>query len=203
MLRDCQIIYNGQVVFENEDSDIESFLDRAYKKIDPGYPKFYKMDRLSKFGLIAGEILLQNRSLLQLYAPEDISLILSNANASLDTDIRYFETIKDIPSPSLFVYTLPNIVTGELCIRHGFKGENAFFVSEQFNADLISNYVDQLLSEGNAKACLAGWIDVLGDRYDVFLYLAENHQTGDGIPHTQEILTKLYNGDYGTVDVKS
>jgi hypothetical protein len=128
------------------------------------------MDRLSKLGFIASEILLRE---VKDKAPADIALVLSNSNSSLDTDLRYWDSVKTLPSPSLFVYTLPNIVAGEICIRHGIKGENLFFVSTQFDAVWITSYVNILLKSGKAKYCLAGWVDVLDDRADVFIYLTD------------------------------
>ena len=44
-------------------------------------------------------------------------LVLSNANASLDVDLKYAKTMQTGASPALFVYTLPNIVIGEISIR--------------------------------------------------------------------------------------
>ena len=43
---------------------------------------------------------------------------------------RFQETIQHAdsyyPSPALFVYTLPNIVTGEIAIRNKYYGETSF-----------------------------------------------------------------------------
>ncbi len=104
--------------------------------------------------------------------------MLSNANSSLDTDARYFATINDIPSPALFVYTLPNIMIGEICIRHGFKGENAFFVFERFDPDFLEQYVSSLLNTGAATACICGWVDVLEESYRAELFLVTTGATG-------------------------
>ncbi|HEV8513410.1 MAG TPA: hypothetical protein VGQ59_09035 [Cyclobacteriaceae bacterium] len=127
------------------------------------------MDTLSKLGFLASEILLSKKS----YATDSIALVLSNSSSSLDTDKRYWETVKIHASPSLFVYTLPNIVMGEICIRHGIKGESIFFVTPKFDAEWITSYVDLLWNEENIKYCLAGWVEVMGDQADVFLYLAD------------------------------
>ncbi|MCK7560110.1 hypothetical protein MKQ70_36410 [Chitinophaga sedimenti] len=101
------------------------FLRSLYDRFAGQYQKFHKMDLLSKLGWLSTEVLLQDISLSQ-YAPEDIALVFANRSASLDTDERYYETVSDIASPALFVYTLPNIVIGEISIRHKLKGENAF-----------------------------------------------------------------------------
>jgi hypothetical protein len=66
--------------------------------------------------------------------PYATGIVLSNSNASLDADIKYYDSVANIPSPALFVYTLPNIVIGEISIKHSFKGENAFFIFDSFDA---------------------------------------------------------------------
>lgn len=123
------------------------------------------------------------------FGPGDVGVILSNASASLDTDVRYYRTVAEMPSPALFVYTLPNIVIGEICIRHGFKGENAFFVFKAFHATFITQYVQGLFAAGLIKACVCGWVEVLDNDYDAALFLVE----GDGaLPFTADNLNKIY-----------
>ena len=67
--------------------------------------------------------------------------MICNADASLDTDIKYLATTKELPSPSVFVYTLPNIMIGEICIRNHFKGESFFFISENPDPVFFEQYV--------------------------------------------------------------
>ena len=123
---------NGELLFVNKDTDVPGFLLSVYKHFTINYPRFYKMDNLSKLGWLASEILLKDSFHKENYRPEDTGLVLSNANASLDTDQKYLSTIKDIPSTSVFVYTLPNIVTGATISRNTFKGEDAFGVFANF-----------------------------------------------------------------------
>jgi hypothetical protein len=184
--------YNGEVIFKSDQGNLDSFLTDAFQSLKIAYPKFYKMDRLSKLGLLASELLMKGSSTKQEYSANQIALVLSNAHASLDTDVRYQESTKTMASPSLFVYTLPNIVTGEICIRHGLKGENAFFVQPAFDPDFMAQYVNQLLSETKTEMCLAGWVDVMGEHHDVFLYLAEKRRNGNAQEHTGAALQKLY-----------
>ncbi len=171
IIRNNKIVKDGVVLFEQENKPDNDFLTEAYDKLGISYPKFYKMDRLSKLGFIAAELLLS--TIQGKYQADELAIVLSNSNSSLDTDLRFWDSVKTQASPSLFVYTLPNIVIGEICIRHGIKGENLFFVSPQFDSDWISSYVDMLLVGKKAKFCLAGWIDILADRADVFLYLTD------------------------------
>jgi len=132
------IVYkNGQQVFAEKDPGLPEFLVAAYRHFEWQYPRFHKMDNLSKLGWLANEVLLQHSFKKDKYKPEDIGIVLSNASSSLDTDIKYYETTKTMASPALFVYTLPNIVIGEISIWHHFKGENAFFITEAFDAGFI------------------------------------------------------------------
>jgi hypothetical protein len=181
------------IVFEDASSSLETFLAGAYDAFKSGYPKFYKMDRLSQLGFLASEVLLKNWP-IKSYPGESVALVLSNAQSSLDTDMRFHESIAVGASPALFVYTLPNIVAGEICIRHGIKGENAFFVTPYFDPQMISSYVDQVLRQPHNQACVAGWIDVMNGHHDVFLYLAEKEKRGLGLEHTPNKLTTLYDG---------
>ncbi len=188
-------IREGRIITSLQDyriaaGTVEEFLNEGYSRLKVAYPKFYKMDPQSQFGFLASEILLQERSIKQ-YPPEGISVVLSNSTASLDTDIRFQKSMQAAASPSLFVYTLANIVMGEICIRHGIKGENAFFITPAFDPQLLADYVENVLEQEHVEACVAGWVDVLGEYYDVFLYLAEK-KSGMGQVHTAEEIEKLY-----------
>ena len=186
-IRNNKILKDGGVVFEDQTGSLDEFMEKAYSVLHAAYPKFYKMDRLSKLGFLASELLLKGSD----FSPASTAVVLSNANSSLDTDIRYWQSAKNQPSPALFVYTLPNIVGGEICIRHGIKGENIFFVSAQFDPVWITNNVNLILDNNRAKHCLAGWVDVMGNHADVFLYLAKNSEGKVG-NHTPEKLSELY-----------
>lgn len=183
---------NGQLLFENTDADLAAFFLSVYEHFDIDYSRFYKMDNLSKLGWLASEILLKDSFKKENYAQEDIGLILSNANSSLDTDQKYMASVADIPRSSLFVYTLPNIVSGEICIRNNFKGEDAFFVFDTFNADFIENYVSSLLDNNVLQACICGWIELLGDEYKAVLFLVEKVKNDEAIHFTKEEMNKIF-----------
>ncbi|MBC9912270.1 hypothetical protein [Chitinophaga varians] len=171
--------------------ELQEWLRAGYDRFSGQYPKFHKMDALSKLGWLAAEVLLKHAP-VQALSPETVGMVLSNRSGSLDTDIRYYATVKDIASPALFVYTLPNIVMGEICIRHGFKGENIFFVSENFDAELMSSYPAQLLATTPLQACLCGWVEVMGDDYEVALFLLEQTPRGMAQRATAGALNELY-----------
>lgn len=87
--------------------------------------------------------------------------------------------MNQVVSPSVFVYTLPNIVMGEVCIKNKIYGENSFFITEKFNPGLIWEYSQSLLDSLAASAIVCGWIEWKNAEYDVFLCLVtrEGSQT--------------------------
>jgi len=183
---------NGELLFVNNDTEVARFLLLVYHHFEINYSRFYKMDNLCKLGWLASEILLKDSFKKDNFRPEDIGLILSNTNSSLDTDQKYMQSVSDIPRSSLFVYTLPNIVTGEICIRNNFKGENAFFVFDNFNAGFIENYVSSLLDNNVLQACICGWIELLGDEYKAALFLIEKLKSKEAVVFTKEQMNKIF-----------
>ena len=118
------VVLDGKQIEVSETG--ERLLVELYRRYVGEYPKFYKMDTLSRLGFIAAEILLK-------IEPVE-AVILGNHNASIKNDRDYLKTITDgnyYPSPALFVYTLPNIVTGEIAIRHHIQGETSFYVLDK------------------------------------------------------------------------
>lgn len=193
IIRNGAILKNGTVVSQDaQNQSADSFLVSAYRQMGINYPKFFKMDNLSKLGLLASENLLLGTALNEKYAPDEISVVFANASSSLDADQKYFDTIKDIASPALFVYTLPNIVIGEICIKNGFKGENAFFVFDKFEAKFLQQYVQTMMLQNTNKACIFGWLELIGNNYEAALFLLEKDAADKTNPFTLENIYKLY-----------
>ena len=176
--------------------ELGSWLLEAYNTLGGNYPKFHKMDTLCKLGFIASEIVLKPVLVQNLYEKKDIAVILANSVSSLDSDLNYVKTISDpenyFPSPVVFVYTLPNIVIGEICIRNKFMGENAFFISEKFDAALFVQNAETLLDGNFAKACLVGWVDVLEGYYEASSYFVEKADTFSNFDLNIANLNNLY-----------
>jgi hypothetical protein len=152
------------------------FLKEIFKHLTTGYAKFYKMDRLSKLAFLSTEFLLTHGDHKK-YQPEEIALIFSNSYSSIDSDIKHQSSIADrkkyFPEPATFVYTLPNIMLGEISIRHNLKGENMFFVSEKFDPALIVDYTSILLNSSRHKACITGWVDYTATELFAVLFFVE------------------------------
>ena len=135
-----------------------------YRERVGDYPKFFKMDTLSRLGFMAVELLLQQvreEKTEFAFDTEHCALILANRNASLKNDRDYQKTIEDkgnyYPSPAIFVYTLPNIVTGEISIRHKLYGETACYILDR-EQDLDS-IVESTLSTSAMTQAVVGWVE--------------------------------------------
>ena len=182
-----KISINGTPVFESPAANVSDFLKDGLRHFGIQYPKFFKMDNLSKLAFLGSELLLgQNRD------PET-ALLFANASSSLETDVTYQESISDkqnyYPSPAVFVYTLPNICLGEISIRHQLKTEKSFFIFGAFNADFFTAYAENLIETGKAKSVLCGWTELFREDYKAFLYLV----SGDGkTAHTKQNIELLY-----------
>jgi hypothetical protein len=152
------------------------------------------MDELSKLAYLCSEVLLQNDNYLEFYASNEIGVVLSNCASSLDTDIKYQKTISDnenyFPSPAVFVYTLPNIMIGEICIRHKINGENAMFVSEKFDPDQLWEYAEMLINSEKVSSVICGWVDVMHDSFAAFLFIIEKDNLSE--QRQSQIINKSY-----------
>jgi hypothetical protein len=184
---------DGKHLFENGEADASAFLLSVYQHVQVNYPKFYKMDNLSKLGWLVSEVLLKDSFNKEKYQAEKVGLVLTNKNSSLDDDIKYWDSVKEIASPSLFVYTLPNIVIGEICIRNGFKGEHAFYVQPDFDANFIVGQVNYLLDNDILDACICGWVDFLEQDYKAVLFLVEKKTDGSSIGFSAEQMVDIFN----------
>ena len=188
---------NHSILFsEEKKSDPVDFLKVVYKHYQLDYAKFYKMDNLCKLAFLTSELLLKNNPVAKKYPADQIAIITCNGTASMDIDQEHQRTISDknsyFPSPAAFVYTLPNILIAEIAIKHGIKGENAFFIFEAFNPLFMSGYVNSLLDSGKASCCISGWVDFYEGNYQAFLYTVEKQSGILHTSHTAEALEKLF-----------
>lgn len=149
------------IVVATEGKGLE-MLTNIYKTLGCNYPKYYKMDALSRLGFLATELLLGAES-SERQPRDDRAIIFFNRSSSIVSDRKYIESIKSpegyFPSPSVFVYTLPNIVTGEVAIRNGYHGETSFYVLAERNDRLQDVITAASLSDTKMHSAIAGWLD--------------------------------------------
>ncbi|MCM1373041.1 MAG: hypothetical protein NC113_08870 [Bacteroides sp.] len=141
----------------------EAGITGLYRQFVGDYPKFFKMDHICKLGFLSAELLLKD------FAPEEkekAAVVLFNRSGSLDAD-RYYQTTiamdNYFPSPALFVYTLANIVTGEIAIRHKIYGETSFYIMNAQDETEMDNILAGTLLTSAPSFILTGWIEYEDD----------------------------------------
>ena len=164
-IRPGVVEHDGTVIFNSSETDFAPFIREAYKNLGDNNMKFYKMNDLCKLGYVAAGYLLKETD----YQPEEIGIILANASSSLDTDCKHQTLISKegdkAASPAVFVYTLPNVVLGEICIRHKIKGENTFFVCPHYEPDSLEDYARIVMAKGKLRTCIIGWCELMDGQY--------------------------------------
>ena len=173
-IANSRLFVDGNLVLKGESPIFVKFLKEIYKYLQIKYPKYYKMDALSKLGFIASEVLLQNQKIDS--AEERLGVVLGNRASTFLVDTKHQESINDrgayFPSPANFVYTLPNVMTGEICIRNHFKGENAVYIMEAFDTVFISKMVNTLFATQKVDVLISGFVNADEDDYEAFLFLS-------------------------------
>ena len=133
---DC-VVADGKTILMRTCEKGSAWLNTVYRTLGIQYPKFFKMDNQAKAGFLAAEVVMRNAETSA--AREDYSVVCLNNASSIDDDRIYQQTISDkenfFPSPAVFVYTLANIVTGEIAIRNKIFGETSFYIYETFSAE--------------------------------------------------------------------
>ncbi|MBG7629910.1 MAG: hypothetical protein IZT56_05705 [Bacteroidetes bacterium] len=192
----CRISANSLLInnrkIESNNTSLASNLLEIYKNEVLKYPKFHKMDLLAKAAFIGSELILKENNTFVNYKDDEIALIFSNSESSEHSDSKFENSYKNNnPSPSQFVYTLPNILLGEIAIKNKWFGENIFLVLPTFDVSEIKQQIELMLGNGS-KACFCGWVNVSDSKVDVFLFTIEQNQP-DGIELTENNLITLYN----------
>lgn len=190
VILDQQKLWEGkEELGKQEGKEHHSLLTALYKQMIGDYPKFYKMDGLSRLGFVASEILLnaekgeteeerkneeekkkqEGRKEEERKNLEERAIIFFNHSSSIASDRNYKESINDknnyFPSPSIFVYTLPNIVTGEIAIRNHFQGETSFFILPDKDEMMMEEILQASCRDAQSKSFLTGWIDYEDERH--------------------------------------
>ncbi|MDO7875805.1 hypothetical protein Q5H93_13765 [Hymenobacter sp. ASUV-10] len=198
-----KIFVNQQLVFDNFAINFSQFADTAYQNQGVDYPRFYKMNNLSKLGFLAAEYLLSNfvESPSAHVSGELTGIILANHYSSLDTDLKHQQFIKQgVASPAVFVYTLPNILIGELCIRQGIKGENTFFIAADYDIPGQTAYVTQLLNDQLITHCFVGWVEYTAAGHQAFLAFVGPSAEAALPDYTSTTINLLFHQSYGRAE---
>lgn len=158
------------------------------------------MDTLAKLGFLTAELLLDGVNSLSQWPRERCGIVIQNTHSTFQTDVTHLKTISNsesfFPSPAVFVYTLPNIVTGEICIRHKLMGENAVYMVPEYQPAQLATVVELLTGTGLADALICGYSNLQPNgQFLSLLYYIE----------TQDILNRntIFEADFLIEDFKT
>ena len=170
---------NKEFIIDKEITQ-NGLLTALYKQIIGNYPKYYKMDGLCRLGFVASELLLKaerDEGSFTEDTNKTRAIVFFNRSSSIASDKKYLASIveKDnyFPSPSVFVYTLPNIVTGEIAIRNGYHGETSFYILPHKNELLMQDIIETTFMDEQTTSVLTGWLDYEdSEHFEADLYIA-------------------------------
>lgn len=160
-----RITVDGRERMTTDAAEFGQMIREVHKARGESNMKFFKMDNMAKLGYEAAALLLEGI----VFEPEEMAVILANRSASLDSDWRHQQLLNEggaeMVSPAVFVYTLPNVTIGEICIRHKIKGENTFFIADGYDRERMLAHASAALSRTKAKYCIIGWCELLQNEY--------------------------------------
>ena len=188
----------GTVVLDGKAIDIHEkgkhMLTLLYKQYIGDYPRYYKMDILSKVAFICSELLLQAEGTRDKHK-EDRAVILFNHSSAVVSDRAFLSTIAEeyYPSPSVFVYTLPNIATGEIAIRNGYHGETSFYILPRKSAEIMDNIINASLRDSAMQSVITGWVDCDDENhFEAEMMIIKNKDMNDLVLELKkQIITSL------------
>ena len=175
-------ITQDEIIVDGNRLDVKShgkeMLTEVYKTKIGNYPKFYKMDMLSRLAFVASELLIGCDEENDDHS-NDRAVVLFNHSSSIIADRQYVKSIEIddfFPSPAAFVYTLPNITTGEIALRNGYHGETSFYILVERNEKLMQRVIKSTFIDRDIKSVIGGWIDCPSeDKFecDIRIYVKE------------------------------
>ena len=169
---DGALLYQGAL-----DISVSEFFQQLYRFLEINYPRFFKMDALSKTLFLASEVLLKDS---KLGINQHVAMTLYNSHSSIDADKQFQATVISsafFPSPSLFIYTLPNIALGEIAIRNKFTGENCTFIAPNFDAERCVIHVNEVINRGRHTHVICGWFDYMDGQGEANIFLVSKSKT--------------------------
>jgi 3-oxoacyl-(acyl-carrier-protein) synthase len=140
--------------------------------------RFLRMDLMCRLGFMAAELLGANFDAMPAARRRRLGVCVESFTGSLDADIRFAQT----PRPSIFAYTLPSTVIGEICIRFGLKGPVLSLISPDTNGANVIIEALEWLRHDDAEMILCLGIEAM------------NSSTADSVPLPKNLLPRSWHG---------
>jgi 3-oxoacyl-[acyl-carrier-protein] synthase II len=127
------------------------------------FKNFGRLDTISRMTVSAVALALQDAAID--YSPsekQDIGIIASSCEGSLQSDINYFrdfiENGRTLSRANLFIYTLPSSAPGEAAIHFGLTGPLMFMTSLDGTLSGCIDIAADMVAAGETGAMLVGTI---------------------------------------------
>jgi 3-oxoacyl-[acyl-carrier-protein] synthase II len=147
------------------------------------FKNFGRLDRISRMTAYAVALALRDAGME--YTPskkQDVGIIGTNSEGSLETDIEYFKDYieggRTMSRGNLFIYTLPSSPLGEAAIHFGFTGPLLYTAGKENNIRTILDMAEDILLARETTAMLAGRAEAEQSVYFV-LRAEEDHALCD------------------------
>lgn len=118
---------------------------------DAPCPRFGRMDALAKLGVMAVELLGIDFAALPGGVRETLGVCIETRDGAIASDRKFLQTA----SPTVFTYTLPSTVIGEICIRHRLHGPVLCLMAAEPGGRGALEEAVGWLETGDVDACLA------------------------------------------------
>ena len=118
-------------------------------------PRFGRMDPLCRLGLASVEMMGIDFAALVPDERAGTAVCLGTPEGSLSVDVDFWRGRDGAggPNPTLFTYTLPSTLLGEICIRHGLKGPNLCLMLGDAGSGRLLQGAAEWLRRGEVAAC--------------------------------------------------
>jgi 3-oxoacyl-(acyl-carrier-protein) synthase len=140
--------------------------------------RFLRMDLMCRLGFMAVELLAVNFDAMPDVRRDRLGVCAESFTGALDTDIRFAQT----PRPSIFAYTLPSTVIGEICIRFRLKGPVLSLISPDTNGTNAIAEAAEWLRNGDADMVLSLGVEAM------------NHSTANDISLPEDLSPRGWHG---------
>lgn len=163
----CKV--DGKPLQTVENNTVLDFLKELYQLSEMKYSKFHKMDVLSKSAIL-GSHFISNK----IPENETPTVMLFNEKSSMQSDLNHIEQYSEsIASPATFVYTLPNICVGEICIKNNWKSPTSFLVMPKEYFQNYTKMVMMTMLKNNSSFAICGYVDVTDEEINVAMALVK------------------------------
>jgi hypothetical protein len=181
-----EIVSNGHTILDFSHLEIPEKPMALYRSLGIQYPKFFKMDPLSKVAFLTATLTIPDPIEVD---NNKVATIITTTNGCITVDKQFQESMQHIASPALFVYTLPNIMLGEICIKYGFKGEQTCLIAKPKPWHILVDYITDLIQHQGTQACLCGYVDVTNAHQEASLFWVNT--TPSNHPFSEEYLNTI------------